>query len=148
MVHVKKTAPSIKNDLSDIIQDIFQEKATILELSRKCNFPPYLLTRSILEATVDFTAVDETKKKMLSDLLHYPHLLQDVTMCPIYQSIRPNTCTLLERQCTEALDADPMYGIQSDRDRHCVGIEYEVVLEHYLNSMSKCDRAYSLSAFL
>lgn len=138
VVHVKKTAPSIKNNLSDIIQDILQEKATILELSRKWNFPPYLLTRSILETTVDFRCIG-TKKKLLSDLLHNPQQLKNAHLLPMYQNIGEDTFTLLERQCKEALDADPMYGLQSDRDRHLVGIEYEVVLEHYLNSMSKYD---------
>jgi hypothetical protein len=134
---VKKTAPSIKNNLSDMIQDILQEKATILELSRKWNFPPYLLARSILETTVDFTTVGETKKQMLSDLLHYPQKLKDMSLLPMYQSVRLSAHTLLERQSKEALDADPMYGVKSDRDRHLVGIEYEIVLEYYLNCMSK-----------
>ena len=120
-----------------MIQDILQEKSTILELSRKWNYPPYLLTRNILESTVEFTSGGETKKKMLSDLLHDPQILKDVSLLPMYQSIKSNVCTLLERQCKQALDSDPMYGIQSDRDRHLVGIEYEIVLEHYLNSMSR-----------
>ena len=116
---------------------MIQEKATILELARKWNFPPYLLTRSILEVTVDFAGAAENKKKALSDLLRNPHLLKDVSLIPMYQNIGPNTCTLFGSQAKEAVDADPMYGIESDRDRHLVGIEYECVLEHYLNSMSK-----------
>jgi hypothetical protein len=136
---VKKSAPSIKNNISNIIQDILQEKSTILELSRQWNFPPYLLTRNILETIVDFASVGENKKKALADLLRNPQLLKDVSLIPIYQNISPNACTLLEGQAKEAVDADPMYGMENDRDRHLVGIEYECVLEHYLNAMSKWD---------
>ena len=137
MVHVKKTAPTIRNHLSSIIQDVLQGKATILGLSRKWNYPPYLLTRSILEETVDLSSVDENKKKALTDLLRDPYLLKEVSLISMYQSIGLTTCTLLSGQVKEAVDADPMYGLESDRDRHLVGIEYECVLEHYLNSMSK-----------
>ena len=139
---MKKTAPSIKINLSDIIQDILQEKATIMELSRKWNFPPYLLTRSILEEIVNFASFGENKKKALSDLLRDPYLIKDITLIPMYHNVGPKTFSLLQSQAKKAVDADPMYGIESDRDRHCVGIEYECVLEHYLKSMSKLEIVY------
>lgn len=143
VVHVKKTAPTIKNHLSSIIQYVLQGKATILGLSRKWNYPPYLLTRSILEETVDFSSFDENKKKALADILRDPYLLKNVSLLSMYQSFGLNTCNLLSGQVKEAVDADPMYGIESDRDRHLVGIEYECVLEHYLNSMSKWVQLYN-----
>ncbi len=145
---MKKTAHTIKDNLPDLIQDVLKENATILEISRQRNFPPYLLTRNILETTVDFASVGDTKKKVFSDLLRDPHLLKNFSICPIYRNVGSNACalTLLERQVKEAIDVDPMYGVESDRYRHLVGIEYEVVLEHYLNSMSKSDLAHHLSA--
>ena len=148
MVHVKKTAHTIKDNLPDIIQDILKENATILEISRLRNFPPYLLARNILETTIDFASVGDIKKKVLSDLLRDPHLLTNFSLFPMYRNVGSNTCalTLLECQLKEAIDVDPMYGVESDRYRHLVGIEYEVVLEHYLNSMSKTNFAHHLSA--
>mmetsp|Transcript_29262 Transcript_29262/g.50569 ORF Transcript_29262/g.50569 Transcript_29262/m.50569 type:complete len:298 (-) Transcript_29262:827-1720(-) len=48
--------------------------------------------------------------------------------------------TPLSRLCLEvreAIDSDPMYGPRQDRERHNVGIEYELLLEQTLRSMGE-----------
>lgn len=45
--------------------------------------------------------------------------------------------TRLAIQVKEAIDSDPMYGPIHDKERHIVGVEYEVVLEHYLLETGK-----------
>jgi hypothetical protein len=45
--------------------------------------------------------------------------------------------TRLAREVQEAIAADPMYGPQYDKERHMVGVEYEVVLEQTLLEMGK-----------
>lgn len=47
----------------------------------------------------------------------------------------PSVTTRLALEVEEAIDADPMYGPIHDRQRHSIGVEYEVVLEDKLQSM-------------
>jgi hypothetical protein len=47
------------------------------------------------------------------------------------------TMTRMAREVKEAIDSDPLYGPLHDRERHFVGVEYEVVLEYQLKSLSK-----------
>jgi hypothetical protein len=137
----------IKDNLSAIIQDVLHERKTILDLAKTWNFPPYLLARNIVEATFQFSnrctrSTGETKKSQLSDAFRDTRLLQQHALFPMYQAFIPNACSLIETQIQDAIDADPMYGLQSDKDRHTIGIEYEVVLEHYLKTMSRCTPAH------
>jgi hypothetical protein len=48
------------------------------------------------------------------------------------------TTTRLAREVMEAIDSDPLHGPLHERERHFVGVEYEVVLEYQLKSLSKC----------
>jgi hypothetical protein len=41
----------------------------------------------------------------------------------------------LSLEVKEAVAADPMYGPRQDKERHNIGIEYELLLEHALNNM-------------
>jgi len=41
----------------------------------------------------------------------------------------------LSLEVREAVNSDPMYGPRSDKERHNVGIEYELLLEHTLKNM-------------
>jgi len=43
--------------------------------------------------------------------------------------------TRLAVEVMEAIDSDPLYGPRQDRERHSVGIEYEIILEQTLSSM-------------
>jgi len=43
--------------------------------------------------------------------------------------------TRLAREVREATTFDPLYGPLHDKERHIVGIEYEVVLEQELHSL-------------
>ena len=54
------------------------------------------------------------------------------------------TTTRLAREVMEAIDSDPLHGPLHERERHFVGVEYEVVLEYQLKSLSK----YVLCVFL
>jgi hypothetical protein len=54
------------------------------------------------------------------------------------------TTTRLAREVMEAIDSDPLHGPLHERERHFVGVEYEVVLEYQLRSLSK----YVLCVFL
>lgn len=45
--------------------------------------------------------------------------------------------TRLATEVQEAIKCDPIYGPMHDKDRHLVGIEYEVVLEYELKKMGQ-----------
>lgn len=52
----------------------------------------------------------------------------------------PRLCfeTRLATEIYEAMQSDPMYGPKHDKQRHFLGIEYEVALERELLSMGEC----------
>lgn len=57
---------------------------------------------------------------------------------PLHNDDDGNSSRLLSRLCLEvrgAIDSDPMYGPRQDKERHNVGIEYELLLEQILRSM-------------
>jgi len=43
----------------------------------------------------------------------------------------------LSLEVREAIDSDPMYGPRHDRERHNIGVEYELLLEETLRSMGE-----------
>jgi hypothetical protein len=43
--------------------------------------------------------------------------------------------TRLAREVQDAIASDPMYGPKQDKERHWIGVEYEVLLEHTLTEM-------------
>ena len=45
--------------------------------------------------------------------------------------------TRLSSEVKEAIDADPLCGPAVDRERHFVGIEYEIVLERELKKLGQ-----------
>jgi hypothetical protein len=42
----------------------------------------------------------------------------------------------------EATETDPLYGPMHDKERHVVGVEYEVVLEQELQALGEKKAAY------
>jgi hypothetical protein len=77
----------------------------------------------MLEAVICYTATQYTLTKVLT--LHLFFLRDGKPM------------TRLAKEVQEAIAADPMYGPQYDKERHMVGVEYEVVLEQTLLEMGK-----------
>lgn len=136
MSHVKKTTPAIKGAISTLVNDYVEGRASILQLARKSNYPPYLLARFIVEAVTNL----QGGKKSLADAMRDPrqHLSTLDVILPEYRRCAANSTTpLLAHQVQEAMDADPMYGPLHDKARHVVGVEFEVVLEYKLKMMSK-----------
>ena len=43
----------------------------------------------------------------------------------------------LAREVRQATNTDPLYGPMHDKERHIVGIEYEVVLEQELHALGE-----------
>jgi len=47
----------------------------------------------------------------------------------------PKTTSRLAREVLDAIDADPLYGPRFDKERHYIGLHYEILLEQNLLSM-------------
>jgi hypothetical protein len=136
LIHVKRKAPYVKEFLPSHVKDYCEGRSTIKELAIKANYPPYLFARYIVEAVVA-----NSSKKVLAKIMKDP--IGELTLemiDPLYyeaekrfieQSADTST-TRLALQVQQAVNCDPMYGPYHDKERHIVGIEYEVVLEHYL----------------
>jgi CDAN1-interacting nuclease 1 len=137
VTHVKRQSVVIVKSLSSLVEQYHKGKS-ILDLAKQVNFPPYLLARYIVEAIADLGS-----KSRLTQALRTPlHLLVDPSILrSIYQQDSELTTldsteimARLAHQVEKAMDADPLYGPVHDKSRHVVGIEYEVVLEHFLST--------------
>lgn len=137
---MKRTAFRIKGKLPRLLNK-YSKGHSILRLSREVNYPPSLLARYMVEAMTDLKS-----KKLTAALRDPTHALNNVSViAEQYRSaerVRPspqstNTTTRLAIEVQEAIAADPLNSPMREKGRHCVGVEYEVVLEHYLRSMSK-----------
>jgi hypothetical protein len=136
-MHVKKTAPAVKESLALYLNE-YKNGRTITELAKRANFPPYLFSRYIVEAVAVTAGVN--KKKGLAKAMKDPlnELGTMDVIAPEYHAsekqfaVQSASSTRLAVQVQEAIDSDPMYGPIHDKERHIVGVEYEVVLEHYL----------------
>jgi len=139
VVHVKKKAAAVQKNISMYL-DKYKKGSSLKDLAKKANYPPYLFARYVLaEATT-------IPKKSLTEAMRNPErqLVSIDVISPEYhpseQVKRPTEgfSTRLGMEIREVIDCDPMYGPRHDRDRQMVGVEYEVVLEHYLREMGKC----------
>jgi hypothetical protein len=125
LFHIKKNSHSIKTSMPELL-DQLQNGTTILMLARQVNCPPHLLARRIVEATTTL------KKKELTAAMRDPtKITADAITHDRWRSLRP----ILAEQVREAQDHDPLQSQHADKERHIVGIEMEVVLEHCLQEM-------------
>jgi hypothetical protein len=103
------------------------------------NYPPALFARYLVEAATAFGG-----KKKLATAMRNPSIALKsknviVEKYRHSENIRPSQqhTTRLSVEVIQAIDADPMNSPKQDKQRHTIGVEYEVILEHFLNKMSK-----------
>lgn len=117
----------------------YKKGASILELARAVNYPPHLFARYVVEA------VTSLGRKQLAEAMRDGTALKSAEVIvdefvPSEQVRQPPPepgTTRLATEVKQAQDADPLHGPRSDKERHVIGIEYEVVLEHYLSEMGE-----------
>ena len=96
-------------------------------------------------------ALSKADKKLVTEAIRYPEKILGRTssLLPEYAFSEKNgtgrqrqdrdcegmPLSRLAVEVRQALDSDPMYGPRSDRERHNVGVEYEVLLEETLRDM-------------
>lgn len=117
------------------LNEYLQGRRTITELAIQANYPPYLFARYIVEALTNAGKKDLTKamrdpvKELTLDLIDAKYQKSERKSV---EHTGASTTPRLAAQVQHALGCDPMYGPLHDKERHVVGVEYEVVLEHYL----------------
>ena len=194
--HMKRTSHTIRNQTMSHVKS-YLNGTSILKLAKKCNYPPAMMARFIVEnvavlptrqqhpSTGDnvvinqqqlsegkknndgkMTAANNTTKasaatrKFITQSLRHPEKMlgnASTSILPEYlfsEKVSSNisdTIALPSRdrnddtnliplsrlsvEVREAVDADPMYGPRSDKERHNIGIEYELLLEYTLRNM-------------
>ncbi|KAL9188876.1 hypothetical protein ACHAXT_011366 [Thalassiosira profunda] len=198
VVHMKRSSRSVRNQTMRHVTS-YLNGMSIVTLARKCNYPPSMMARLIVEnvavppekphnkregnagsgnvATSNSreggnksksTTTPTHVKKFVTEALRHPEKVLgcgstailpeylfsekkgDVRKEPLLDpfsglnmhdeidsengdSLQP--LSRLSREVREAIDSDPMYGPRQDRERHNVGIEYELLLEQTLRSM-------------
>mmetsp|Transcript_47287 Transcript_47287/g.71539 ORF Transcript_47287/g.71539 Transcript_47287/m.71539 type:complete len:336 (+) Transcript_47287:70-1077(+) len=159
LTHVKKTTHYIRSTIKEHLQT-YTSGTSILTMAKSLNYPPYMLARLIVENIV---ASDSISRKEITGAMRDPvrklgdanvissrfkdselhrgsiqRLFHSPRIDPFSnQPIPPPSgpITRLAVEVMEAIDSDPLYGPRQDRERHSVGIEYEIILEQTLSSM-------------
>jgi len=115
--HIKSTAHVVKKNATSTHLPAYQSGETILSLAQKANYPPYLFCRILMEHLMPMP------KKALTQALRDPLArIEDER---------------LAKEVKEAMEADPLHGPVHDRQRHMIGIEYEVYLEEALKKLGE-----------
>jgi hypothetical protein len=125
---VKVSTPKVKRNVRSILEE-YKSGASIKDISRIAGYPPFLMARYIL-----LEITNGICKKSLTKLMRNPNLITNDTLSKDFHHF---DVTRLASEVKEAIDFDPLYGPSHDRQRHFVGVEFEVALERQLFSMGK-----------
>eukprot|EP00571_Detonula_confervacea_P011101 CAMPEP_0172306886 /NCGR_PEP_ID=MMETSP1058-20130122/7863_1 /TAXON_ID=83371 /ORGANISM="Detonula confervacea, Strain CCMP 353" /LENGTH=367 /DNA_ID=CAMNT_0013018915 /DNA_START=97 /DNA_END=1200 /DNA_ORIENTATION=- len=123
-----KTAPALasnNNNRKKFITEALRHPEKVLGCASTSILPEYMFSEK--NGTITISSGGEQQ------------LVDHFSRKPLYAVMAKNDCApLLSRlslEVREAIDLDPMYGPRQDRERHNVGIEYELLLEQTLQSM-------------
>ena len=114
---------------------------SIVTLALHTNYPPYLLSRFLVEE-ISFKG---SNKKSLGAIMKQPaaflnnnsDIKEKYAFSEVHHPATTNDGTRLAAEVMKAIECDPMYGPSHDRQRHLIGVEYEVLLELQLNELSE-----------
>ena len=184
---MKRTSHSVRNQTMRHVKS-YLNGTSILKLAKKCNYPPAMMARVIIENVAvlptkqqrspsgdnpnqlrvgkssepkinnnNSAKASTATKKFITQSLRYPEKLLGCASTSILseylfsEKVSSNNVTepamqsnsdaehiplsRLSLEVREAVDSDPMYGPRSDKERHNIGIEYELLLEYTLKNM-------------
>mmetsp|Transcript_8608 Transcript_8608/g.18482 ORF Transcript_8608/g.18482 Transcript_8608/m.18482 type:complete len:400 (-) Transcript_8608:62-1261(-) len=191
VAHLKRTSHQIKSQTSRHVQN-YLNGMSILNISKKCNYPPSMMARLIIENIAMMPGGDENdankkcqstdaegetnastmntnakpippSRKFVTEAVRSPEkILGCASDCIIpqylfsekrgkrtqlegrgvgsnddrqFDEVRERTISRLALEVKEAVNSDPMHGPRHDRERHNIGMEYELLLEKRLRSM-------------
>lgn len=163
LVHVKKFSYILRNDFRRHLKDYAKGKS-IVDVARGINYPPYMVARVVVENVTSLA--EQNVRKAVTEAMRNPKgiLGSSDVLCPEYRCSESTgvlrSCGLhgspvrvcpfsgrankessisqsrLSLEVIDAIASDPLYGPRHDRDRHSVGLEYEIILEQALLSMN------------
>ena len=138
---------------------------SILNISKKINYPPSMVARTVIEHVVSFDGAQTNRRKFVTEAIRDPigKLSSPTMISEAYRGSERflsskteeestikdpfsgkcichsehNETTRLAIEVMEALGADPLYGPRFDKERNFVGVEYEIILEQNLRTMGK-----------
>jgi len=189
VTHMKRTSHSVRNQTMRHVKS-YLNGTSILKLAKKCNYPPAMMARFIVEnvavlptrqhpsstgintnikheqlgggknndaksTTNNTTKASAATRKFITQSLRHPEKMlgcASTSILPEYlfsekvssnatDSIPPSldanniSLSRLSLEVREAVECDPIYGPRSDKERHNIGIEYELLLEYTLKNM-------------
>jgi len=147
--HIKSNSHKVRDNMQTKYIKEYMLGKSIKDLAEETNFSPALLARRVVEEMTDLG------KKGLSSAMKNP--LEELgSINTIKEKYRESEergrkssslttkTTRLAREVNEAIASDPLCGPATDRERHFIGIEYEIVLERGLKNLGKFSllRAY------
>eukprot|EP00536_Pseudo-nitzschia_multiseries_P001752 jgi/Psemu1/181823/e_gw1.22.195.1 len=139
--YIKITTHKIKRDLQTKYIKEYTSGRSIIDMAKEANFSPALLARRVVEEMTDLgkKELSIAMKNPLKQLSNIDYIKQKYKESEDYQQNDRSSPTInktrLAREVHDAIAADPLYGPVSDRARHFIGIEYEIVLERGLNNL-------------
>ncbi|OEU20551.1 hypothetical protein FRACYDRAFT_167013 [Fragilariopsis cylindrus CCMP1102] len=147
--HIKSTSHKVRNNLqTKYINEYVHNGKSIIDLAKDANFSPALLTRRILEEVTNLDlgkkgALGAALKNPLEELgrLSLPFVYINTYMHRAHHRLATDTdtttttTTRLALEVKEAVESDPLCGPASDRAKHYIGIEYEIILERGLKNL-------------
>lgn len=167
VLHIKRTSYKLKKNATtangnqynnrsnyNIVDQYANYGVSIGSIARRMNYSPYLIARYIV---LEITIYGNNKKSITNAMKDPCNTLNTldcilpkyrtseefkISFDRIQQPQSTNTKTATTRLAQEVYNVvvtDPMYGPLHDKERHLIGIEYEVVLEHKLTQLGVCD---------
>jgi hypothetical protein len=146
VTHIKRTAFKLKNSLPRYL-DQYKKGKSIQDIAKRANYSPYLLARYMVQemTTLDKKEITNAMKDPMnllgtSDVIQSKYrndALDKAIWSTKHQQQQQSKTTRLAQEVRDIIDSDPMYGPMHDKGRHLIGIEYEVVLEHKLQTIGR-----------
>jgi len=137
VTYVKRTTPSVRRRLPQLVEKFVNGQISLQLLSREVNYPPFLLTRMLLEVLT----ICNTPKQLRTILLDPSQILDDRTLLrPEFRLLfvdNDKPISDIVQEIRDILVMDPMYGPESDLKRFLVGVEYEVLLMSELDKLGE-----------
>jgi len=136
--HLKKSRVRFdKQKHLKILNFYIEKKESIISISKKFNYPPYMMARLIIENMCTFNKSQIVKcmndpLTIIGDIDSIPFSKPDYRKSEEFDG---KGISRLSREVMEVVEEDPIYGPRHDKERRFVGFEHEIMLQQVLKAM-------------
>lgn len=145
---IKSRACTVKSNRMECVEEYAFNRKSIKHIAKTERYSPALMARLILEEIMDPTMM-QTKKinRLLKDPIKELHSIDFIKqeyrsseyhqqqLQQLWVNDAHNTTKRLGYEVKEAVESDPLCGPIFDREKHFIGIEYELILERGLKKL-------------